>query len=71
MENKFGAIIKDKRKLFGLSQEQLAEKIGKTPSFVGQIERGVSLPSYETLSQIVQVLAIDANLFFYDNSKHQ
>jgi len=72
MERKIWAIIRDKRTAHGLSQEELAEKIGKTPSFVGQIERGVSLPSLETLSQITRLLTIDANLFFHgDCYKHQ
>ena len=64
MENRIGAALKEKRKAFEYSQEELAEKIGKTPSFIGQIERGTSLPSIETLVQLTQLLAIDANLYF-------
>lgn len=67
MNNRIGVAVKAKRKAFGYSQEELAEKIGKTPSFIGQIERGTSLPSLETLAQLTQLLAIDANVYFYDN----
>lgn len=50
-----GTMIQTKRKELGLSQEKLAEKIGKTAGYVGQIERGISYPSYSTLLQLVAV----------------
>lgn len=68
MKNRIGMVVKEKRIAFGYSLEELAEKIGKTPSFVGQIERGTSLPGLETLAQLTQLLAIDANVYFYDNA---
>ncbi len=34
-----GEIIQVKRKELGLTQERLAEKIGKTAGYIGQIER--------------------------------
>ena len=57
MEDKstLGKFIQTKRKELGLSQEKLAEKIGKTAGYVGQIERGISYPSYSTLLQLVEV----------------
>lgn len=48
----------------GMSQEQLAEKIDKTTSFVGQVERGECLPKIETLQALISHLGIDANLLF-------
>ena len=66
MENRIGAAIKEKRKEHGYTQEQLAEKVGITPGFIGQIERGDSFPSLETLTCITQLLAIDANVYFRD-----
>ena len=50
-----GTMIQTKRKELGLSQEKLAEKIGKTAGYVGPIERGISYPSYSTLLQLVEV----------------
>ena len=67
IENRIGTAISAKRKAFGYSQEELAEKVGKTPSFIGQIERGDSLPSVVTLTKLTQLLAIDANEYFYDS----
>jgi transcriptional regulator with XRE-family HTH domain len=68
MKNRIGVAVKEKRKAFGYSQEELAEKIGVTPSFVGQIERGTSLPGVMILEQLTLLLAIDANLYFYDTN---
>lgn len=69
-----GTMIQTKRKELGLSQEKLAEKIGKTAGYVGQIERGISYPSYSTLLQLVEVLEIDAQALFSTNDiniKHE
>lgn len=51
-----------------LSQEQLAEKIDKSPSFVGQLERGECLPKLETLQMLISCLGIDANELFTESS---
>ena len=58
------------RKLRGLTQEQLAEKVDRTPAFIGHVEapnikKAVSL---DTLFQIASVLDVPAYKFlqFYD-----
>lgn len=51
-----GEIIQAKRKELGLTQERLAEKIGKTAGYIGQIERGLSYPSYPVLLQLIETL---------------
>lgn len=58
-------MICDKRKELSLSQEKLAEMIGVSTSFVGQVERGESLPSVEKLFLFVQCLNLDVNSLFY------
>lgn len=50
----------------GLSQEELAEKIDKSTSFIGQVERGECFPKFETLQALVACLGIDANELFTD-----
>lgn len=47
-----------------MSQEQLANSIEKTPSFIGQVERQEALPSLETLVNLIRQLGIDANAIF-------
>ena len=51
-----GEIIQVKRKELGLTQERLAEKIGKTAGYIGQIERELSYPSYPVLLQLIEQL---------------
>ncbi len=58
-------MICDKRKELSLSQEKLAEMVGVSTSFVGQVERGESLPSVETLFTFVQCLNLDVNSLFF------
>ena len=47
------------RKECGLTQEQLAEAIGKTVETVSNIERGVKLPALATLHTISQALNLE------------
>ena len=59
------------RKKAGLTQEVLAERIGKSVNFVGQVEgtgtiRGVSL-ELETLFKIAQVLKIQPSKLLEDD----
>ena len=47
-----------------LTQSEFSEQIGVTPSFVGQLEQGKALPSFEVLNRIVERFTVDANIFF-------
>lgn len=58
-------MIRDKRLELSISQEKLAEMVGVSTSFVGQVERGESLPSIETLFDFVQCLNLDVNGLFF------
>jgi transcriptional regulator with XRE-family HTH domain len=42
----------------------LAEKIGRTGDAVSQLERGLSLPSFETLERLAQALDVPIRDFF-------
>lgn len=59
-----GEMIQAKRKELELSQEHLAEKVGKTAGYIGQIERGISYPSYPALLQLIEVLDLDVQALF-------
>jgi len=48
----FGSNLKALRKKKGLNARDLARFIGKTPSYVGQLESGERKPSIETLMEI-------------------
>ena len=51
-----GDRIKEVRKKNGLTQEQLAERLDVSVEFVGQIERGLKLPSMQVFIKIAEVL---------------
>jgi len=50
--------FKKARKSLGLTQEQVAAKIGKTANSYARIERGDAKPSYDTLKAICKVLKL-------------
>lgn len=60
----FGNKLRELRKSNGLTQEGLGEKIGVSTNAVGQFERGSILPTFSTLTNIINALDVDANLFF-------
>lgn len=66
---RFAVVLRNGRMRMDMSQEQLAEKIEKTPGFIGQVERGESMPSLETLQALVSCLGIDANTLFTEHSE--
>lgn len=64
LQERLAKIIRTRRLDMGLSQEQLAEKIDKSTSFIGQVERGECFPKFETLQALIACLGIDANELF-------
>ena len=56
---KIGQRIRNQRKEKGLSQDQLAEQVGISLSFMGHIERGTRVASVETLARLCEVLEMD------------
>lgn len=66
VRNKLGPLIKQKRKLLGMTQEDLAERLNISISFAGQIERGEPMPSVEMLQLIITELDLDPRALFFD-----
>jgi transcriptional regulator with XRE-family HTH domain len=56
-----GARIKARRKELHLTQEQLAELVGLSASFLGHIERGTRIASLETLCALCRALNVSAD----------
>ena len=52
---KIGALIHDARLEKGLTQEQLAEKVGTTKSYISKIENNVKEARFSTLQKIVEL----------------
>lgn len=51
-----GRNIKSRRKMLGLTQQQLADKMNISLNFMGKIEVAFSKPSLDTLIDFAQVL---------------
>ena len=56
--------IKEKRERLGISQKELAEKVGMSQSFLCDIEQGRSKPSIDTALKIAEALNIGDIKFF-------
>lgn len=65
---RIATIIRSRRQKMKMSQEELADRIGKTPSFIGQLERNESSPSLDTPKALITTLGIDANEIFIGTS---
>lgn len=52
---KMGALIHDTRIELGLTQEQLAERVGTTKSYVSKIENNIKEARISTLQKIVEL----------------
>lgn len=63
-----GQRIRAKRKEQKLTMEQLAEKLDVSIVFVGEMERGVKLPSLKTFIALVNALEISSDELIYDKT---
>jgi transcriptional regulator with XRE-family HTH domain len=54
-----GAKVRAAREIRGLSQEQLAEAIGRTPETISNIERGKTMPGTGTLHALCAALSVE------------
>lgn len=60
---KIGKYIAEKRKNLGMTQKQLAEKLGMSDKSVSKWERGVCLPDVSAYSDLCLILGISINEF--------
>lgn len=63
----FGKRVKEKRLLLGYTQSELAEKINISQNFLGDIERGIKLPSLTKLIELSNTLKISLDYMFADS----
>lgn len=52
---KIGALIYDTRIKMGMTQEQLAEKVGTTKSYISKIENNIKEARISTLQKIIEL----------------
>lgn len=63
----FGKKIREARTNLGISRADLAESIGISINFLGDIERGLKLPSVPNLIMISNTLKISLDTLFSDS----
>lgn len=56
--------IKKRRQILGISQVNLAERVGTSTQYIGQIEQNKKFPSPEMLERIAEALEIDSPQLF-------
>jgi transcriptional regulator with XRE-family HTH domain len=59
-----GAVIREARHFAGLTQAELAARLGTTQSAVSNWERGREVPRVDTLGRILQACGFEADLVF-------
>jgi len=60
----FGARVRALRRAQGLSQEELAHRVGVHPTYLGGIERGERNPALKNIGQLARALGVSmAELF--------
>ena len=58
-----GQRIRKQRKLMGMTQKDVAEKVGISLPFYGHIERGTRKASLETMVSIANALGVSCRLY--------
>ncbi len=64
-----GKRVRILRKLADITQEQLAEKCGLSPSFIGHIEGGTRIPSLETICRLAKELNVSLDYLVLNRTK--
>ena len=64
-----GRRMKMKRRSRHLSQKEVAEAARITPSYYGNIERGLRIPSIDTLVLIANALGVGTDYLLFDSLK--
>lgn len=55
-------ILLDARKESGLTQSELAERIGTDKSYISRVERGLTIPSISTFYRMVSAMGLSVEL---------
>ncbi len=70
MENKFGTRIKELRDASGMTQTELAERIGVSKSVISAYEKGIRNPSHKVIQSVAEVFGTSV-LSFYEKGHFQ
>lgn len=62
LSNRFGITIRQAREKFDWTQEILADRANLNRSYLGEIERGVVMPSLATIAKLARALQTDMSV---------
>ena len=65
--SKIGKRIQEERRKRGVTQQELAEKLGMTAKYISNIECGSKTPKLEIFVAIANALQVDANTLLVDS----
>ena len=54
----FAANVRRQRNILGLTQEQLAQKVGISPNYLSKVERSVSSPTLDVIVKLAEGLEV-------------
>ena len=63
----FATRLRQAREQSGLTQQDLAEKLGVTKSAIGNYENGFSSPKWDVLLKIFDILQVEPNFLYQDS----
>jgi transcriptional regulator with XRE-family HTH domain len=67
-QNTLGQVIRERRRRLGLTQQEVAEKVGTSVIYIGLLETGKRRPSAGVVARLAEALALDrSELFFLSN----
>ena len=64
IKERFGKAVRERRSAGGISQEELAMRIGADQAYVSRIEAGQMNVTLDTVEQIATALGVDVGEFF-------
>lgn len=67
----FGRVVKQLREESRYSQEVLADKANLNRTYLGEVERGVAVPSLATINKIATALNLSASQLLALSENHQ
>jgi transcriptional regulator with XRE-family HTH domain len=68
-EKNLGSKIRIARQRAGLTQEELAARVARTPESISNIERGQQEPSIKTVQSLARELGVPVAEFFEDDER--
>ena len=63
----FGNRVRAARERLGITQEDLAARVGMSPSHMSIVERGVKVPRMDTVVKLANELDVSADYLFQDS----